>query len=153
MSWGYYQSSNLSQMKEDKWDSLRGMCFDQDQFQVQTALCTKSADKNVSLQIHMQIIIKLEPPSLLKSPWGSGLKTPVTDWFFYAMTLHSSSVTRCFQTVSCDFMLYTHSWHDELDAFCRAIKCNLPKTSRVKLNLQMHPNSYNSTPQSLVNLL
>ncbi len=49
-------------MKADKWDSLWGMCFDQDQFQVQTALCTKSTDKNVSLQIHTQIIIKLQSP-------------------------------------------------------------------------------------------
>ncbi len=41
-------------MKADKWDSLWGMCFDQDQFQVQTALCTKSTDKKNYLQIHMQ---------------------------------------------------------------------------------------------------
>lgn len=50
-------------------------------------------------------IKKIAEPPFYKSPWGSGLKTPVTDWFFYAMTLHSSSVTRCFQTVSCGIML------------------------------------------------
>ncbi len=59
-------------------------------------------------QIHMQFKHYRAP--LFKSPWGSGLKTPVTDWFVYAMTLHSSSVTRCFQTVLWLYAPRMKSW-------------------------------------------
>ncbi len=65
---------------------------------------------------------------------------------FLCKTLHSSSVTRCFQTVSWLYAPGMKSWM--LSA--RATECNLPKTSRVKLNLQMHPNSLKLDTQSLV---